>query len=61
MSDRPMQFPEKSNYADNGPQIVMEETDFCDPVEERVMGKIAEKGANCRSILKQHLLQNPEK
>ena len=33
----------KSNYADNGPQIVMEETDFCDPVEERVMGKIAEK------------------
>ena len=45
MSDRPMQFPEKSNYADNGPQIVMEETDFCDPVEERVMGKIAEKGA----------------
>lgn len=35
MSDRPMQFPEKSNYADNGPQIVMEETDFCDPVEER--------------------------
>lgn len=23
----------------------MEETDFCDPVEERVMGKIAEKGA----------------